>query len=265
MARIYPVRWHETIIASQPDAPPPVIPPPPVRPATTTCVCCNRAVNVSDLDGDGKCCFCSGNPIWREGHDKKAGRRVPHDVQGWFWHEAEVLDLLMTLRPEYAVEVGTWLGRSAIPQAWALEEWGGKLICVDTWRGGPDLIRLPELADIIPRSYEICQQNLKRYGCENVDLWKMTSLEGAARYRASGLPAPRAIYIDADHSLVACRADLPAWWDVLAPGGVMFGDDFGTPDFPGVTLAWLAFAREIGQELPEPTGMTLPVLFKPEA
>src|SRR6185436_15008311 len=56
-------------------------------------------------------------------------------TQGWFNHGSKILELVERHRPKVCVELGTWMGASAIPVARAIRRWGGTLTCVDTWAG----------------------------------------------------------------------------------------------------------------------------------
>ena len=57
------------------------------------------------------------------------------DAPGWFHHGAKILELLEQHRPKVCVELGTFLGASAIPVARSIRRWGGTLTCIDTWGG----------------------------------------------------------------------------------------------------------------------------------
>jgi hypothetical protein len=68
-----------------------------------------------------------------------------------------------------------------------------------------------------------------------------TSATAALWLRYFGFTA-ELIYIDASHEEEDVYADLLAYWEVLAPGGVIFGDDW---TWDGVRLAVLRFTREM--------------------
>lgn len=55
------------------------------------------------------------------------------------------------------------------------------------------------------------------------------------------------VYIDAEHTYEACRADMEAWYPKLRPGGVLSGHDYG--GFPGVTRAVDEFCAKRGLAL----------------
>lgn len=70
-----------------------------------------------------------------------------------------------------------------------------------------------------------------------------TSVDAASLMRSSGLN-PDLVFIDASHDLHSVFADCCAWWETLAPGGTLAGDDYdmigvraGVHQFAGVLMA----------------------------
>lgn len=53
------------------------------------------------------------------------------------------------------------------------------------------------------------------------------------------------IHIDAAHEYTDVLEDMNTWWEVLAPGGIMLGDDY-TGAWPGVKQAVKEFATNQG-------------------
>lgn len=43
---------------------------------------------------------------------------------------------------------------------------------------------------------------------------------------SKSMPRPTFVYVDNNHSEVAVKRDLEAWWDILAPGGIMAGSTY---------------------------------------
>jgi len=163
-------------------------------------------------------------------------------TQGWFNHGATILALIEQHRPKVCVELGTWLGASAIPVARALRRWGGTLTCVDTWAGTVD----GQGTDGAPWMLLSCARNLVDAGVNgNVRLLPARTLD-AARWWQEPLDY---LYVDADHTYQAVLADLHSWGRHVVPGGVLLGDDYGNDMYPGVQQAWDEYAATRGLTL----------------
>jgi predicted O-methyltransferase YrrM len=161
----------------------------------------------------------------------------PAAVPGWFHHGQKILELVEQHQPKVCVELGTWLGASAIPVALAIRRWGGVLTCVDTWSDD-----IYHAAPTSPWLLVTCARNLVDAGVNNVRLMPTTTREAARTWTE---PIDY-LYIDADHSYEAVRADLEAWVPKVRPWGLILGDDYGNRAFPGVRQAWDDFERERG-------------------
>ena len=159
---------------------------------------------------------------------------LPH---GWFNHGPQVLALLEQHRPKVVVELGSWLGASAIAMARSVRRWGGTVTCVDTWAG--------ELNDDggapagkSPLMLLSCARAMVEAGVSaSVRLIPATTRDAATHWTQ---PIDF-LYVDADHSEIGCWNDLVAWWPHVKSGGVVAGDDYAHPRYPGVRLAWDAF------------------------
>lgn len=161
---------------------------------------------------------------------------LPH---GWFNQGTYVLALLDQHRPQVVVELGSWLGASAIAMARSVRRWGGTVTCVDTWAG--------ELNDDggspigkSPLMLLSCARAMVESGVSaSVRLIPATTCEAAQQWT---LPIDF-LYVDADHGYHAVLADLEAWVPHVRPGGLIAGDDYHHPRYPGVHQAWDAFAQ----------------------
>lgn len=154
---------------------------------------------------------------------------------GWFHHGEQILRLLDQHRPVVCVELGTFLGASAIPVARSIARWRGALTCVDTW--SEDVLHAGPPS---PWLLVSCARNLVAAGVTNVRLMPTTTLEAARTWTE---PIDY-LYIDADHSYEGVWGDLAAWTPHMKPGGLILGDDYGNRSFPGVQRAWDEFERE---------------------
>lgn len=159
--------------------------------------------------------------------------------------------------PLVVVEVGSWKGRSTVAMATACKARGldARIVAVDTWLGAPEFwtwgLEDPtrglslNVAHGYPRVYFTFARNIKRLGlaalCSPLPI---SSVQGAAVLRHHGVLAD-IVYVDAAHEHDAVAADLAAYWPLVKPGGVMFGDDY-TAGWPGVVSAVTEFAAARG-------------------
>lgn len=133
------------------------------------------------------------------------------------------------------VELGAWKGRSTLWLGSAVRDRGdGPMHSIDTWQGTTGeavhrrLLRRYD-ADGLYREFvgNIEKAELGPY----VRPWRMTTQQAAAKWEPTesiGL-----LFIDADHSYEAVKADFDAWSPFVAPGGFIVFDD--VPSWPGPT------------------------------
>jgi predicted O-methyltransferase YrrM len=180
----------------------------------------------------------------------------PTTTPGWFHHGQKILELVEQHQPKVCVELGTWLGASAIPVARAIRRWGGTLTCVDTWAGD-----ICEATAKAPWMLVSCARHIIEAGVgANVRLIPTTTLDAALAWRE---PIDW-LYVDAAHDYDSVRADLVAWVPKVRPGGMILGDDYGHRLFPGVQQAWDEEEDKFGLTLtryqstpPDPDGIHL--------
>ena len=158
-------------------------------------------------------------------------------IPGWFHHGNKILALLELDRPKVCVELGTWQGASAVPVAMSIARWGGTLTCIDTWSGelnadgGSEPGRPPVMLFT-------CARRIVEAGI-SANVRFIPGMTSAAAKVWSG-PIDF-LYIDADHSYDGVRSDLEAWAPHVRSGGLILGDDYGNPYYPGVKEAWDEF------------------------
>jgi predicted O-methyltransferase YrrM len=182
----------------------------------------------------------------------------PTQVPGWCHHGTKILELVERYQPKVCVELGTWLGASAIPVARAVRRWGGTVTCVDTWAG--DVHAQPTRPEA-PWMLVSCARYLMDAGVgANVRLIPALTSEAAKCWTE---PIDY-LYIDAAHDYASVKADLEAWVPHVKPGGLILGDDYEHRLFPGVREAWDEFEQAMGLTLiryqstpPDPDGIQL--------
>lgn len=185
---------------------------------------------------------------------------LAEDLQGWHSTHpifAELVDELSGSNPRRhlcdIVEVGSWKGASAIHLARCRRncEWidgeAWRVICVDTWLGSLEhwMLRdkpgmaVPRDAHGYPSLYHQFLHNVAAAGfTERIVPVPLPSLIGADLLQRCAI-RPQLLYLDGSHAYADVAADLAAWWPLVAPGGILFGDDFA---FPGVNAAVMEFA-----------------------
>lgn len=190
---------------------------------------------------------------------------VEPDLQGWHSGHPVFRAVLEVLRPAVVVEVGTWKGGSAIhmaTEAKALKLNTG-IICVDTWLGSPEHIRNPKrnrwmpslkLQNGYPTIYRTFLANVIEKGCTDIIIPFPATSDNAAVVLKQSKVRAKLVYIDAAHEYEPVMRDLTHYWeDILEPGGLLIGDDYGA-GWAGVTQAANEFAAQRGIELLEVKG-----------
>lgn len=177
---------------------------------------------------------------------------LPEDTHGWGSDSPAFRELILAEKPNLIVEVGTWKGGSALHMAKVLGESGlpGVVLCIDTWLGAlefwtdtadPARYGSLRLKHGYPSVYyqflaNICHRGLQ----QRIVPFPQTSATGALWLRYFGVRAEM-IYIDGSHEEEDVYQDLCDYWEVLAPGGILVGDDYA---WDGVRIAVERFARE---------------------
>lgn len=182
--------------------------------------------------------------------------RYPFDLQGWNGTSSLFGRLVEEVQPRIAIEVGSWMGQSAVTTArhLAAQGRGAQLLCIDTWLGsvefwlrpGNELNRGLGLVHGYPSVYFRFLANVVHAGLQDVIVpYPSTSVAAARLLMVRGVEADL-VYIDASHEENDVYMDLVYYWQVLRPGGVMFGDDYHEQLMPGVVAAVRAFSAEQG-------------------
>lgn len=177
---------------------------------------------------------------------------LPFDAHGWGGQSPAFRELIAAQKPRLILEVGTWKGASALEMAAACRDLGltTQIVCIDTWLGAlefwtdlddPQRHGSLALRHGYPTVYyqflaNVCHQGHQ----ERITPFPQTSATAALWFRRCGLTADM-IYVDASHEEEDVYQDLCSYWEVLARGGVIFGDDWS---WDGVRMAVERFARE---------------------
>ena len=176
---------------------------------------------------------------------KTSGDAVPQNWGSTHPYFKQYIDLL---KPALIVEVGTWLGGSAIHMGQLLRAAGlndSCIVCVDTWLGSSehyindDQRRILKLVNGRPTFYNDFMDNVVQNGLQDIILpFSIASIAAVEVLREYAI-TPDLIYLDGDHTSRGFRADLDLYWERLRPGGCLIGDDF---DWQEIHMNVLEFA-----------------------
>jgi hypothetical protein len=158
------------------------------------------------------------------------------EVQGWNSKSPVFRQLIERTRPKVIIEVGTWLGASAIHMAGICRQLGlgTTIYCVDTWLGAQEFWtdsageKTHDLRQRhgYPQVYFDFLANVVQHDCQDMIVpVPNTSFIGSIILKKRHVLA-ELIYIDGSHAYEDVKADIAAYNNLLAPGGVLFGDDY---------------------------------------
>lgn len=188
-------------------------------------------------------------------YEKFSTKAHPVDVHGWGSDAPIFAELIARVRPELIVEVGTWKGASAIHMTDCCKQLDldTRIVCVDTWLGAIEFwddqadeerYQSLRLWHGYPQVYYTFLANVVRAGHQDTIIpFPQTSLIAARWLARAGVQADL-IYLDASHDYDDVLVDMRAYWPLLRPVGVLFGDDRNT--FLDVDRALTTFTQEIG-------------------
>uniref|UniRef100_A0A914X7Y5 Class I SAM-dependent methyltransferase n=1 Tax=Plectus sambesii TaxID=2011161 RepID=A0A914X7Y5_9BILA len=182
------------------------------------------------------------------------------DMQGWaeldnsftFYMKQWLERYPNAIEPVRIIEVGSFKGRSTITMGEICKKLAFtrqcSILAVDTWTGSAEFYETAyfggqeQLAANggILHLFETFLRNVKKAGVDDVITpLRLPSLSAAHVLHCLGLDADF-VFIDADHEYEAVKRDLSLYYQLLRPGGYIFGDDWRVY-WPGVQKAVLEF------------------------
>lgn len=163
------------------------------------------------------------------------------------------------VKPRIIIEVGTFLGGSAIHMAQHAKAngWDCAVLCVDTWLGGVDhwLRAREKLRPHFgrPSLYYHFMANVIEAGVQDYIVpFTLDSIAAARFLKESGVKCQMQ-YIDGSHEQGDVLNDYKAYWELLDSGGAFLVDDL-TNWFPGVLADWATFVTSKGITVTEVEG-----------
>jgi hypothetical protein len=171
------------------------------------------------------------------------------DPQGWFEDSPIFDEFIDGLKPQVIIEVGSWKGTSAMHMAKRLKQHVDDfaIICIDTWLGAAEAWMFDEIhvnmncINGYPSLYRQFMYNMIHEGLEDhIVPLPLPSAQASLLLQRMNIKVPL-VYIDAGHDYQSVSEDIKNYWPFVLDGGVMFGDDYGTESWPGVTQAVTEF------------------------
>lgn len=170
-------------------------------------------------------------------------------VKGWGSNGAVFQNLIRRVRPQVIVEVGTFLGASAIHMAEMTRRLGlqAQILCVDDFRGWAgfrdQFNKLPMQNGDVFLFYQFLQNVVTFNHTESVLPVPFSSGSTLMLLCEWGVLADL-VEIDAGHDFLSAWSDINRGFRILRPGGVIFGHDYFTAsDNRGVRRAVDLFAK----------------------
>ncbi len=181
----------------------------------------------------------------------------PEDRQGWNSEHPAFDQIIRAIRPAIIIDVGVWKGASTIYLANLLKRHAvrGAVVAVDTFLGSLEhwdpasvFANLLPRRFGMPRLYDQFLSNVVHCGAQDrIVPVPQTAQTAALLLQRIGVQAGL-IHLDASHDYADILQDARAYWNVLAPGGFLVGDDYNAV-WPGVVQAANQFAAETNLQL----------------
>lgn len=174
----------------------------------------------------------------------------PERIKGWGSEKTVFRRLMEEVRPRVMIELGSFLGASATHMGSIARELGLKtdIFCFDDFRGWPGF-RSGDLSDIKQQHGNVMLMNqfmqnvVYRNVTEHILPVPFGTVASLSSFCKWGIYADL-IEVDASHDFHSAWADINIAFQLLRPGGVMFGHDYQTAaDKRGVRRAVDLFAR----------------------
>lgn len=164
--------------------------------------------------------------------------------------------IISQIKPKIIIEVGSYIGYSAIKMADACKANNLKdvsIICIDPWLDAS--LRSDHEARVFgyPSVFYTFLNNVKTYNHDDIIIpLSMPALTGYRYLRDAGIKADL-IYIDGSHDYDDVYLDVSRYLTLLNPGGLLFGDDW---TYEGVREATKQICSESSMNPPTVIGNT---------
>ena len=168
-------------------------------------------------------------------------------IFGWQSESVVFNDVIEEIKPKTIIEIGSWVGASAIHMAKCLKANNindFQILCVDTFLGSNASLWIENFINVdnvFQEQYNQFNINVTNSGFnENISALPMTSSSAAELCQILNVQVDL-IYIDAGHQEKEVYDDLNDWWPISTK--MVFGDDYSETWF-GVKKAVNRFVQE---------------------
>lgn len=138
-----------------------------------------------------------------------------------------------------AAEVGVWKGRSLIsilPLAKRLEY--KQIVAIDTFTGSPNELHTTHAEAVTVNIKEQFEHNLRESGCSDiVHIIQEGSISASTYFPDQYFDV---VFIDAEHTYDAVKADIEAWLPKVKLGGTLMGHDWLWADVQSAVIGTLS-------------------------
>jgi cephalosporin hydroxylase len=167
------------------------------------------------------------------------------DIKGWQSNSPALDYVIHNTQPSSIIEVGSWVGASAIHMANQTNNPDLQILCIDSVLGSNAALWLPPYKmkatpHHLPQ-FELFSINISSEQLNDTIAALPTTSSTAAEMLAAYPVTADLVYIDAGHRERDVYADLQDFWPLT--GKALIGDDF-SPTWPGVVIAAERFAYE---------------------
>ncbi|MED6173046.1 hypothetical protein PIB30_055649 [Stylosanthes scabra] len=176
-------------------------------------------------------------------------------IKGWGSNGAVFENLIMRVKPRVIVEVGTFLGASAIHMAELTQRLGlsTQILCIDDFRGWAGFIdrfsKIPMVNGDVLLYYQFLMNVVNFNKTGSVLPVPFSSGSALMKLCEWGVYADL-VEIDAGHDFFSAWSDINRGYRILRPGGIIFGHDYFTAaDNRGVRRAVDLFAKVNGLKI----------------
>lgn len=164
---------------------------------------------------------------------------IPKQINEPMQYPAHITDKTVSMiiqklgyMPRFGIEVGSFIGSSAIVLGNIVKHTNGVLLCVDTWCGDINMWLMDNFNSTMnkndgnPKIYDLFVLNMiKNNLTNNVIPLRVSSIVGARMLKVLNYEIDF-VYLDSAHEAGETFMELMLYHDILKNKGILFGDDY---------------------------------------